>query len=439
MQETPAGEGCKTRVYTYDEEGNRLSQAEYEPGTGGACATEHGSQTMHEYTTANDLADPGVGYESFGNITTLPAADGGGTETKAAFYVNNQAYTEAQGSTADAYTLDPADRTFQTITGTTTSTSHYDGPGNALSWTSQTGGGWTRDIPGIGGTLAAVQTSTTAPILQVHNLAGQTVAMIGDSPTETKLLSTHNPTEFGVSQPGEKAPEYGWLGQGLGSEFPSGSVVADGSTYIPLIGKPLQSAPIDVTYAPNEIGEFTDAQPPWAEENAVGISEKGVAEAEEARKAAEAAQDADPLLEFTLNPSNTEALYIAVSEVYVGHDGFAEVIAALVALGGAEGAIGILSSRQVQDNEIGEGTVQEWLWILSSGLENCVAQDQTTFAGGGKGCKVKFASIALPGDENAEDSANGVEEPEWTLLPAVWWCQYGECYPQNQGLIPNPR
>jgi hypothetical protein len=65
-----------------------------------------------------------------------------------------------------------------------------------------------------------------------------------------------------------------------------------------------------------------------------------------------------------------------------------------------------------------------------------MAQNIETFEGGGKGCKIQFNGVVLEGDENLDDD---VEEPEWPILPAVSWCQYGECYLQNWGLVENPR
>ena len=47
--ETPAGEGCRVRLYAYDEESNRTSQTTRVPGGGGKCATEGGTVQSHTY------------------------------------------------------------------------------------------------------------------------------------------------------------------------------------------------------------------------------------------------------------------------------------------------------------------------------------------------------------------------------------------------------
>jgi hypothetical protein len=80
-------------------------------------------------------------------------------------------------------------------------------------------------------------------VLQLHDLQGNIVATASLSETETKLLSSYASTEFGVPQAGTSAPKYAWLGaSGLSSELPSSGVVSTGaSSYVPEIGRALQS------------------------------------------------------------------------------------------------------------------------------------------------------------------------------------------------------
>jgi YD repeat-containing protein len=255
VQEIPAGQGCKTRVYTYDEEGNRASETAREPGTEGKCAEEGGSTEWHTYDTANAMADAGVAYDTFGNTTKLPAADAGGFELTSEYYVDNQVAKQIQNGETIEYKLDPEDRTRETVSsGNTAATvvSHYDGSGGAIAWTSEASGAkWTRNIPGIGGTLAAVEHSgeETKPELQLQDLQGDVVATAAISETETKLLKTYNSTEFGVPSGKEAPPKYAWLGAvGVAGELPSGVITQDGVTYVPQTGRALQSESL----APNK-------------------------------------------------------------------------------------------------------------------------------------------------------------------------------------------
>ena len=85
-QETPAGKGCTTRLYAYDEESNRTSLTSRGPGAEGECVAEGGTTERHTYDEANRLTDEGVEYEALGNTTKLPAVDAGGQELSSSYY-----------------------------------------------------------------------------------------------------------------------------------------------------------------------------------------------------------------------------------------------------------------------------------------------------------------------------------------------------------------
>jgi DNA-binding beta-propeller fold protein YncE len=252
-QETPAGKGCVSRLYSYEEESNRISLTTREPGTEGKCATEGGTIERHAYDEANRLIDSGVEYEVFGNTTKLPASDAGGHEITSAYYVDNQIATQTQNEHLDTYTYDPAGRTMETVSENektktkTTVITHYPGPDGTLSWTSEGPEKWTRNIVGIEGSLAATQEAGKSPVLQLHDLEGNIVGAAEDNEAATKLLSTYNSTEFGVPQPGTTPPKYAWLGADDVSSEPSqaaGESTESGSAYVPEIGRVLQTGPI---------------------------------------------------------------------------------------------------------------------------------------------------------------------------------------------------
>jgi tripartite motif-containing protein 71 len=251
VQESPAGKGCTTRLYAYDEEGNRTSLTTRAPGSKGECTSEGGTREVHIYDAAGRLSDAGVTYDAFGNVTSLPAGDAGGHELKSAYFVDNQVASQEQEEAGKAKTIsfsyDPAGRTRETLTtGSSPMISHYAGSGEALSWTTEGASIWTRNIPGIDGSLCATQTAGQAPVLQLHDLQGNVVATAALSETETKPLSTYNSTEFGVPQSGSSAPKYAWLGaSGLSTGLPTSGVITTGaSSYVPEIGRALQSEPV---------------------------------------------------------------------------------------------------------------------------------------------------------------------------------------------------
>ena len=249
-QEEPTGEACTTRIYAYDEESNRTSLTTRK-GSEGKCATEGGAVERHTYDTANRLTDSEVAYETFGNTTTLPAADAGGKYAiTSSYYVDNQIASQTQNEKTLNYHYDPAGRARETETvvkGKTESTmiSHYSGPGEAFTWTSEGSEKWSRNIPGIDGALDAIQTSSGTTTLQLHDLQGNIIATAGISEAETKLLTTYNSTEFGVPGEGKTPPKYAWLGAtGVTTELAAGVATKGGASYVPQIARDLQTAPV---------------------------------------------------------------------------------------------------------------------------------------------------------------------------------------------------
>jgi DNA-binding beta-propeller fold protein YncE len=252
-QETPTGKGCVERLYAYEEESNRTSETTREPGTEGKCATEGGTVERHAYDEANRLADEGIEYETFGNATKMPSGDAGGHEIMSTYYVDNQVASEEQNKQLLDFKYDPMGRTMETASenketkAKTNVISHYAGSGNALTWTSEGTEKWTRNIPGIDGTLSATQEAGKAPMLQLHDLEGNIVGAVEDNEAVTKLLSTYNSTEYGVPNEGKTPPKYAWLGAaGVSTEtsFGSGAATQGGASYVPQVARALQTAPV---------------------------------------------------------------------------------------------------------------------------------------------------------------------------------------------------
>jgi YD repeat-containing protein len=301
-EEEPAGKPCATRLYAYDEEANRTSLTARE-GSEGKCAAEGGTIQRHTYDQANRLTDNGINYETFGNTTQLPASDAGKYELSSTYYVDNQLATEKQNGETINYNYDPAGRTLETNSeGTTSSnvTSHYAGAGQASTWTSEGSGKWTRNIAGIDGALTATQTSSGTTTLQLHDLQGNIVATGSVNETETKLLSTYNSTEFGVPQPGTTPPKHAWLGaSGLATEAGLSAGVANpgGTSYVPLIGRPLQTEAIAEPGAfPDGTGYAGVVQATYLQSAASSIKALAVQHAAELQEAArrQAEEEAAP-------------------------------------------------------------------------------------------------------------------------------------------------
>jgi hypothetical protein len=315
-QETPAGEGCSTRLYGYDNESNRTSQTTRTPGTGGKCATEGGTVLSHTYDEGNHLSDSGVGYDSFGNITKVPAGDAEGHELASTFYVDGAVASQSQNGVTNNYFVDPEGRVRETVSGTNTTTTHYDGPGSAVAWTSETGGKSTRNIPGIDGSMSATQTNGAEAVLQLQDLQGDVVATASLSTLATKVLTSYNSTEFGVPNAEKTPPKFAWLGAaGIASSLSSGVITYGATSYVPQLGRALQAEAVEAPgIAPHGTGAdvaYSAQEEPWVFQGAAaeGAEAPGLEAARE-QAALEAAWAAatDPKERFYMNKEKARNL-----------------------------------------------------------------------------------------------------------------------------------
>ncbi len=405
-QETPTGAFCKTRTYAYDEESNRTSLTMREPNSKKECATEGGTIEKHAYDEANRLTDTGIAYDPLGNVTTLPAADAEGNALESTFYVDNAVATQTQNGVTNSYYLDPDGRTRETVTGAKKVITHYDGPGEAMSWTGEGSGTsekWTRSIPGIDGALTAVQKGEgkieESAVLQLHDLEGNIVATIKDKSEETELLSSYNSTEFGVPNAGKAPPKYAWLGAGgVSSELASGVVTEGATSYVPQTGEALQGTRIAPPGLPGGSGggaPVTFEEEAWNMEGAarVGAESPGLEAGREieAEKAADraaglstASGPVDPSFEVKLGGSGAEKVRNLIESGAVGP--LAELVVKWAKLGGLEAAVVA-------------GVIVEFGHSFATGLNYCVNAFNDIGRPGGKAfrCQMTFNYWTLPG------------------------------------------
>ncbi len=250
-QNTPIGKDCTTRIYAYDEDTNRTSLTTRESSTE-KCAIEGGKTQEHTYDTADRLTDTGIAYNTFGDITTLPANDAEESAAHAltnTYYTDNQVASQTQNEQTIGYNLDPTGRTLETVSSgkpnNSTIISHYPGPANTPAWTENAlSHEWRRNITGINGSLVAIQNNGETPELQLTNLHGDIIAKAYLSETATELAAKADTSEFGV--PTVTAPaKYAWLGASeLPTELPSGVITMGVRSYVPQIGRFLQPDPV---------------------------------------------------------------------------------------------------------------------------------------------------------------------------------------------------
>ncbi|WP_239393880.1 RHS repeat domain-containing protein [Frankia sp. CiP3] len=241
---------CSTRQYGYDAESNRTSLVNHpdaggNPTSGNCSSTTTADFTLNStYDQADRLTNTGYGYDLFGRTTGLTVA--GGAAASVGYYVNDMVASQAQGSTSRSYALDPARRIRSWTQASTTSTNHYADGGDSPVWIGVSDGTWTRNISGIGGDLAAIQSNTGTVTVQLVNLHGDVVATADDSTAVSSIASFADSTEFGLPVFASTAyPRYGWLGGKERSADALGGLVLMGvRLYNPLTGRFLQVDPL---------------------------------------------------------------------------------------------------------------------------------------------------------------------------------------------------
>jgi YD repeat-containing protein len=399
VREVPAGKGCTSRIYGYDEQSNRTSLTTRAPDGEGKCTTEGGSTEAHTYDSGDRLTDSGVAYETFGNTTKLPASDAGGAgmEITSSYYVDNQIASQEQGGKTTSYYMDPAERLREMRTAAGATVTHYAGPGAAVAWVGEPESRWTRDVPGIDGALAGTQSNAGIVTLILHDLQGNAVATVPVGEKETKLQTTYNSTEFGVPTNGAP-PKYGWLGaSGITSESPSGAVVQDGIAYVPQTGQALQTQGLRLPNPENAAAPFAIILSSWVVEGTAAVAEQ-LTNAEEAqRELEESEEDLEELLSAP-DPDKGPYFYSQGDARRLGEKlnalkDWSEIV------DGVEGLLGLadppawLVGAVVSLVVLGEA--QHWLHNTGGKLEQCGKNEEGWVAM----CRLEYGTKSILGAE----------------------------------------
>jgi YD repeat-containing protein len=204
VNDSPAGSGCTIRAYGYDADANRTSLNTKPPAADGSCdPAVTGTTVTRSYDAADRITGTGYSYDAFGRIIAVPAADAGGSALTASYYTNDMVRSLTQAGTTRTWTLDPNRRLrVRTDIGgaSGTRTNHYVNDHDAPAWIDEPGGGWSRNVPGLGGALAAVEASPSGTTLQLANLHGDIVATASLDPAATGPLDDCFRIELRVSR-----------------------------------------------------------------------------------------------------------------------------------------------------------------------------------------------------------------------------------------------
>ena len=268
VADTPAGAGCTTRRYTFDNgtagNSNRTKLETFDPGADGACHTTTAASTVNStFDTADRITTAGTVYDALGRTTTVPDADAlDGGDVTVGYHANDLVRSISRtGGATHTYTLDVDQQRIRSWTdGTTTRTHHFDSDSDSPSWIAEGATAWTRNIGGISGSLAAIHHSTIGTTLQFANLHGDIVATAPT--TSTTLASTFESTEYGAPR-GDTGIRYAWLGgKQRAADTPTGLAIMGARLYNPATGRFLQLDPIyggnrnAYVYVVNPLNEF---------------------------------------------------------------------------------------------------------------------------------------------------------------------------------------
>ncbi len=437
VQETPTAGGCTVRLYGYDEESDRTSTTTRNPGSKGECLSEGGTVEKHTYDEANRLTDAGIIYDPLGNVTKLPAADTEGHELESTFYVDNAVATQTQNGVTNAFYLDPDGRVREEVTGAKKAVRHYDGAGEAVAWTGEGAGEtekWSRDVPGIGGTLAAIQQGEgktgEVPILQLDDLQGNVVATIKDKTGETELLSTYNSTEFGVPNAGKAPPPYAWLGAGgVASSLSSGVIVEGGTAYVPQTGHTLQSEEIAPPGLPDGSGGGAPVsfhESPWNMEGAsrVGAEAPGLEAGREyeaalaAVEACEESQACDPPKNFYFDADEVAEICGVLDAEDIAATPFKVIELATTTVKDIAKQLVISLLKEIT----GIHSPEEWADSIDSDLHACL--DVMTSGYTGQNLTYVRCEISAPWTEVETYVFGTIGIPDLKKMPTASYCLY---------------
>jgi hypothetical protein len=349
----------------------------------------------------------------------------------------------AQNGKTLNYHYDPAGRARETETvvkGKTESTmiSHYSGPGEALTWTSEGSEKWSRNIPGIDGALDAIQTSSGTTTLLLHDLQGNIIATAGTSEAETKLLTTYNSTEFGVPGEGKTPPKYAWLGAtGVTTELAAGVATKGGASYVSQIARDLQTEPVVPPGAfPNGqgsgspyISEVSGWSVALSQAQSAEVIAEELAKQEAARKKAEEEArhysfGGDPPEEavyFTLSEAEFWYVTIAANETFDLVYDFGKYLKHTI----------LEPVVEWVEEELGVHDLEDWIETIKSGLGECIGTGELFDIGLAGRCRVGIPMVTIFEINVLGTVFAELEIPDFRKLPNIEVCAYygTECIP----------
>ncbi|MEU4260251.1 DNRLRE domain-containing protein [Streptomyces fradiae] len=238
---------CTRRSYGFDARSNRTSLTSVTGEPGGDCPATGGTTATYTYDSADRLIAAGHTYDAFGRTTALPG-------TTVAYHANDLVHRQTAGGERQTWELDPEHRfrswTVESDAGgswtrTASKLNHYDGDDDNPRWITEdtTTGDLTRNVPSLGGDLAATTTATGGTVLQLATVHGDIALRLPLDPQAAPVALDSD--EYGNPRPGRATARYAWLGaKQRSTETLTGLTLMGVRLYNPATGRFLSSDPV---------------------------------------------------------------------------------------------------------------------------------------------------------------------------------------------------
>lgn len=254
----PNGAGCLTRGYTFDKNGNRLTEVTSPAASDGTCQTATRSSSQSWSWDAGDrTSNSGYVFDAFGRDTTLPAADTpnpSNGDVTLGYFDSDAVASIAQGGSTTTFTLDQGQRrSIQTVTNgsaVTTTANNYDNAGDNPGYVDVTSNGATvrtRYAGSLGGDLGlSITSSGASPSAQLtlSDPGGNLVAtadITANSVPAVGISSWSEQDEYGNPVDGTPSSVttgagYGWAGSKQRATVDTGLLLMGSRVYDPRTG-----------------------------------------------------------------------------------------------------------------------------------------------------------------------------------------------------------
>lgn len=275
---------CRTRLYGFDSNGNRINVTRREGNPDGTCSSSGGTSTGWTYDAADRLITGGnaegeYSYDALGRVVSMPGSDSRSGASAGsiglAYYDTDAVASVTQAGITTSFGIDPIGRRSTELSGitggisNTTVRRYYTDPTDNPTWVEATSNGSaieTRFVEGLSGGLVGEVSSPGIAQIYIANPRGDIVTAVELPSTgpATGISGWTDAEEYGAISESSKAQiggqlDYTWLGSGQReTEDSTGLTLMGARVCPPNTGQFLSPDPI---YSGNDTSNAYPADP----------------------------------------------------------------------------------------------------------------------------------------------------------------------------------